>query len=68
MLFRSNWEAGSNNTWTVPIGGGFGRIMRFGSQPVNLSLQGFYNVEEPDDIGPEWSVRFTLQLLSPRGG
>ena len=42
--------------------------MRFGSQPVNLSLQGFYNVEEPDDIGPEWSVRFTLQLLSPRGG
>lgn len=27
------------------------------------SLQGFYNIVEPDNIGPEWSVRFTFQLL-----
>ena len=25
-------------------------------------------VEKPDDIGPDWSIRFTLQLLFPRGG
>ena len=67
-LITANWEADSDNTWTVPVGGGVGRIMRFGRQPVNLSLAGFYNVEKPDDIGPEWSVRFTLQLLFPRGG
>ena len=67
-VITANWEANSDNTWTVPVGGGVGRIMRFGKQPVNLSLQGYYNVEEPDDFGPEWSVRFTLQLLFPRGG
>jgi hypothetical protein len=67
-LITANWEADSDNTWTVPVGGGVGRIMRFGKQPVNLSLAGFYNVEKPDDIGPEWSVRFTLQLLFPTGG
>jgi hypothetical protein len=67
-LITANWEADSDNTWTVPVGGGVGRIMRFGKQPVNLSLAGFYNVEKPDDIGPEWSVRFTLQLLFPKGG
>ena len=52
----------------MPVGGGVGRIMRFGRQPVNLSLAGFYNVEKPDDFGPEWSIRFTLQFLFPRGG
>jgi hypothetical protein len=31
-------------------------------------LQGYYNVEKPDDIGPDWSIRFTLQFLFPRGG
>ena len=67
-LITANWEADSDNTWTVPVGGGVGRIMRFGRQPVNLSLAGFYNVEKPDDIGPDWSIRFTLQLLFPRGG
>jgi hypothetical protein len=66
-LITANWEADSDNTWTVPVGGGVGRIMRFGRQPVNLSLAGFYNVEKPDDIGPEWSIRFTLQLLLPWG-
>lgn len=67
-VITANWEANSNNTWTIPVGGGVGRIMRFGRQPVNLSLTGFYNVEKPDDFGPEWSIRFTLQLLFPRGG
>jgi hypothetical protein len=32
------------------------------------ALAGFCNVEEPDNIGPDWSIRFTLQLLFPRGG
>ena len=67
-LITANWEADSDNRWTVPVGGGVGRIMRFGKQPVNLSLAGYYNVEKPDEIGPEWSLRFTLQLLFPRGG
>lgn len=65
-LVTANWEADSDNRWTVPLGGGVGRIVRFGIQPVNISLQGYYNVEEPDDFGPEWSIRFTMQFLFPR--
>ena len=66
-LITANWEADSDNTWTVPIGGGVGRIFRIGRQPVNCSVLGFYNIEKPDDLGPDWSIRFTLQLLFPRG-
>jgi len=65
-LITANWEADSDNTWTVPVGGGFGRIFRIGKQPINASLQSYYNVEEPDDFGPEWSIRVQLQFLFPR--
>ena len=64
-LITANWEG--DDTWTVPVGGGAGRIVRMGRLPVNLSLAAFYNVVEPDDIGPQWSLRFNFQLLFPRG-
>jgi hypothetical protein len=65
-LITANWEASSGNTRTVPIGGGFGRVFRIGKQPINASLQSYYNVEEPDNLDPEWSIRFTLQFWFPR--
>ncbi len=36
-----------------------------GDQPMNAQIQAFYNVETPD-FGPEWTIRFQLQLLFPR--
>jgi hypothetical protein len=49
-VITANWEAdGSDNTWTVPVGGGFGRLIRIGKLPVNLQAQAFYNVVKPDD-------------------
>jgi hypothetical protein len=65
-LITANWEADSSDTWTIPIGGGFGRVFRVGKLPLNASVQSFYNLEEPDNIGPEWSLRFQLQFLFPK--
>ncbi len=66
-IITANWEADSDNTWTVPFGGGFGRVFLMGRQPINASLQGYINVEKPDDIGPDWSVRLSIQFLFPKG-
>ncbi len=33
---------------------------------MNASFRGFYNVERVNDVGPDWSLRFQLQLLLPR--
>lgn len=63
-VITANWEA--DQEWTVPVGGGFGRIFNIGQQPVNAQFQAFYNVEKPDEIGPDWSARFQMQLLFPR--
>ena len=43
-IITANWEAPSRNRWTVPLGGGVGRVFALGGQPLNVSLQGFYNV------------------------
>ena len=64
-VITANWQADSDDEWTVPIGGGLGKIFRMGDQPVNLQVQGFYNVEKPD-LGPEWTLRIQLQLLFPQ--
>lgn len=64
-IITANWEASSDETWLVPLGGGFGKIVHLGKLPVNLSLQGYYNVERPSVVG-EWSLRFQLTMLFPK--
>jgi hypothetical protein len=64
-IITANWEADSNQTWTVPVGGGVGRLFFLGCQPVNTSLQAYYNVEKPD-FGADWSLRLSVQFLFPR--
>lgn len=61
----ANWEADNDNRWTIPLGGGGGRVFKIGPQPLNLQTQAFYNVEKPD-LGPEWSFRVQLQFLFPK--
>lgn len=63
-IITANWLAASGEKWTVPVGGGFGRLFKIGHQPLNVQLQAFYNVVKPT-IGPDWSVRAQLQLLFP---
>ena len=67
-IVTANWEAdGSDNTWTVPMGGGFGRLIRLGKLPVNLQAQAFYNVVKPeDDPAPDWTLRLQVQFLFPK--
>jgi len=66
-ILTANWEATDGNRWVVPFGGGIGRVMRLGMQPVNLQL-GFYgNAVHPANASP-WSMRVQIVLLFPRKG
>ena len=64
-IMTANWEASSGDRWTVPIGGGVGKIFRIGKLPLNASAQVYYNVEKPDLLG-DWSMRLQLQLMFPK--
>ncbi len=64
-IMTANWEADSDDRWTVPLGGGFGKIVRMGKLPVNINSQVFYNVEKPRG-GPDWSWRLQFQFMFPK--
>ncbi len=64
-IITANWTADSSDRWSVPVGGGVGKIFKIGSQPLNASLQGFGYPVRPS-LGPSWSIRFQIQFLFPR--
>jgi hypothetical protein len=64
-VITSNWVAKSSDRWTVPLGGGIGRMFKIGDQAVNARFQGLYNVVRPD-YAPSWQLQLQVQFLFPK--
>ncbi len=62
----ADWRAPSNNRWTVPIGIGGGKVVKFGRLPVKISLAGQYMVTQPDPVGQRWNVQIQLTPVLPK--
>lgn len=60
----ANWEKAMGQIWTVPIGGGIGRLFALGDYKINTRFEGYYNVARPNQA-PDWSVGTTFQLMFP---
>jgi hypothetical protein len=60
-----NWKADSGNQWTVPLGGGVGKIFHLGKLPVNMQVSAYYNLLKPD-FGANWQLRAQVQFLFPK--
>jgi hypothetical protein len=63
-VITANWLAPSDQQWTVPIGGGIGRVFKLIDQPVSMYISAYYNVIRPD-AAPNWQLRAELSLLFP---
>jgi len=66
-IVTANWNtsAASGSVWTIPFGGGVGRIMKLGFQPVNISVQAYGNAVHVPGASP-WTVRASIALLFPK--
>ena len=64
-IVTADWRAPSGSTWNTPFGGGFGRIMKLGFQPVNLSAEAYGNAVHPPGASP-WTLRLSFTLLFPK--
>jgi len=65
-IITANWKAeGKGNKWTVPVGGGFGKVFRIGELPFNGSVAAFSNVVRPDGAA-DWTLRIQLAVLLPK--
>jgi len=63
-IITVNWKGSSASVWTVPFGGGPGRVFRLGTQPVNAILQVYGNAARPAN-GSTWGMRLQIALLFP---
>jgi hypothetical protein len=64
-IWTVDWKADSGNQWTVPLGGGVGKIFHLGKLPVNTQISAYYNVVKPD-FGANWQIRAQVQLMFPK--
>lgn len=65
LISTVNWNARDNNKWTIPLGGGVGKLFKIGNLPINSRIEAYYNIEKPDGA-PDWQTAFTFQMLFPK--
>lgn len=64
---QADWDAASSDRFTVPLGGGVGRVFGIGSQRLSASLEGYATVAPRSSTPhPDWTLRGTVSLLYPR--
>jgi hypothetical protein len=65
-IITANWLAASaGDVWTVPLGGGVGKIQKVGRLPFNFQL-GAYGYATKPAGGPDWTLRTVVALLLPK--
>ena len=63
MLY--DWKADSDDDWTIPVGGGIGKVFLFCEMPVDIRVSAYWNVEAPDHA-PDWFTEFQVKFLFPK--
>src|SRR5262249_21007991 len=56
----ANWNAPSGGVWTVPIGLGLAKVVKFGRLPVEVQLAGQYRPVNRRTDGQEWNVQVSI--------
>ena len=64
-IVTANWKAEGSQRWTVPLGGGIGKIFHIGKLPVNTQISAYYNVAHSDN-GADWQLRAQVQFMFPK--
>jgi len=60
----ADWTANSGDRWTLPVGGGVGKVFTVGEQSMSASLQGVANVVRPANA-PTWALNLQVSFLFP---
>jgi len=65
IIMTANWDLKGSDVWTVPLGGGVGKLFKIGNQAMNARAEAYYNIAKPDNA-PDWQWGFTVQFLFPK--
>ena len=62
----ADWNAPSEDVWTVPIGLALSKVVKFGRLPVKLQLAVQYMPVHPRISGQEWNVQVSITPVIPK--
>ena len=62
----ADWNAPSEDVWTVPVGLGLGKVVKFGRLPVKIQLAVQYMPVHPRISGQEWNVQVLITPVLPK--
>lgn len=65
-VLLADLQADAGQRWTVPLGGGIGKMFNLGERPMDAQVQYFRYVVAPDG-GPTWELRLQLKFIFPQG-
>ena len=64
-IITADWRQTDGGRWVVPFGGGAGRIMKLGFQPVNVQAMFYGNAVHPPGASP-WALKCQIAFLFPK--
>ena len=62
----ADWNAPSEDVWTVPVGLGLAKVMKLGRLPVKVQLAVQYVPVHPRISGQEWNVQVQITPVMPK--
>ncbi|MGA3114109.1 MAG: transporter [Syntrophobacteraceae bacterium] len=62
----ANWTADSHNVWTVPLGLGVNKVVKFGKLPIRVGIAGQYMPIHPDSFGQQWNIQLSFTPVIPK--
>jgi hypothetical protein len=63
----ANWEAEKGrDVWTVPLGLGINKVVKFGKLPVKIGIAGQYLPVHPDTFGQRWNIQLQITPVIPK--
>ena len=67
-IVTANWNAASSgDAWTVPVGGGAGKVVVVDQLPINVAAAAYWYAIRPDTVAaPSMTVQLQVALLFPR--
>lgn len=63
--FSYNHEAASGQEWTLPVALGFSKTTLINNKPWKFGMQYWHYVKQPDALGPDFQLRFTVTPVVP---
>lgn len=69
-VISGDWTHPDGDGWTVPVGGGLGYAFRAADQPMQVSVEAYYNAIKPsfagEDLLGDWTIRTQWQARFPK--